>query len=81
MKITVEFELPDSYAACFCNDKDRIDSLIGSVDKDFTYSIIPSELLEQRDELLKCLIQILPYIDKAVIREDEIKKLIKKATE
>ena len=53
MKITVEFELPDSYAACFCNDKDRIDSLIGSVDKDFTYSIISSELLEKRDELLE----------------------------
>lgn len=44
MKITVEFELPNSYAAYFCNDKDRIDSLIGSVDKDFTYSIIDSEI-------------------------------------
>ena len=42
MKITVKFELPDSYAACFCNDEDRIDSLIGSVDKDFTYSVIDS---------------------------------------
>ena len=81
MKITVEFELPDNYAECFCNDEDRIDSLIGSVDKDFTYSITPSsELLEQRDELLKCLIQILPYIDKEAIKEDEIKKLIKKCT-
>ena len=48
MKITVEFELPDSYAAYFCNDKDRIDSLIGSVDKDFTYSIISSETEDEK---------------------------------
>ena len=47
MKITVEFELPDNYAACFCNDEDRIDSLIGSVDKDLTYSIIDSEIKDE----------------------------------
>ena len=53
MKITVEFELPDSYAACFCNDEDRIDSLIGSVDKDFTYSIIGSETENESNQLIK----------------------------
>ena len=52
MKITAEFELPDNYAACFCNDKDRIDSLIGSVDKDFTYSIIGSGIEDEANAKL-----------------------------
>jgi len=40
MKILIEFEIPESHAKCFCNDEDRISSVIGHSRVDFKWNVV-----------------------------------------